>query len=265
MHDYKDEITCMTKCFEGIAICTWRGMIHIWDVHLTRSTKTIDLSSLPFKLLCFNICAVDYNQKRILVLTMSGDVVEIGLTETGGQNSNKIKAKRINAVTKINGQQKALAILNQIERAVVIGGDDGLVTTYDIATHELIDVWAVGAKITAIATLSLEEGGFIIAAGTAVGNLIIRQDWEEIIPRYHACGSKTINDLVFSKNGQLLASASSDKHIYLFQYSDGDYVKLAACKLENGFPVSVNFSEDSKKIVVCTNQRKLLLLDPTTF
>lgn len=57
---------------------------------------------------------------------------------------------------------------------MVIGGDDGLVTTYDIATHELIDVWTVGAKITALATLSLEEGGFIIAAGTAVGNLIIR-------------------------------------------------------------------------------------------
>jgi len=35
---------------------------------------------------------------------MSGDVVEIGLTETGGSNSNKIKARRINAVTKINGQ-----------------------------------------------------------------------------------------------------------------------------------------------------------------
>lgn len=147
---------------------------------------------------------------------MSGDVVEIGLTETGGSNSNKIKARRINSVTKINGQQKALSILNQIERAVVIGGDDGLVTTYDISTHELIDVWAVGSKITAIATLSLEEGGFIIAAGTSVGNLIIRQDWEEVIPRYHACGSKTINDLAFSKNGQLLASASSDKHIYLF-------------------------------------------------
>jgi hypothetical protein len=61
MHDYKDEVTCMTKCFEGIAICTWRGMIHIWDVHLTKCVKSIELSSLPFKLLNFNICAVDYN------------------------------------------------------------------------------------------------------------------------------------------------------------------------------------------------------------
>jgi hypothetical protein len=42
-------------------------------------------------------------------------------------------------------------------------------------------------------------------------------------------------------------------------------VKLAAVKLENGFPISVNFSYDSKKIVVCTNQRKLIMLDPSTF
>ena len=94
-----------------------------------------------------------------------------------------------------------MTILNQIERTVIVGGDDGLVTSYDLQTHELIDVWAVGAKVTTIATLSLEEGGFIVAAGTAIGNLIIRQDWEEIIPRYHACGAKTINDLQFSKNG----------------------------------------------------------------
>lgn len=60
-----------------------------------------------------------------------------------------------------------------------------MITSYDIETHELIDVWAVGAKITAIATFGLEEGGHIIAAGTFNGNLIIRQDWEEIYPRYH--------------------------------------------------------------------------------
>lgn len=62
-----------------------------------------------------------------------------------------------------------------------------------------------------------------------------------------------------------MAAASNDKNIYLFTYKDGDYQKLSACKLDNGIPVSVNFSEDSKKIVICTNQRKLLLLDPSTF
>lgn len=40
---------------------------------------------------------------------------------------------------------------------------------------------------------------------------------------------------------------------------------LAACKLENGYPVSLNFSEDSSKIVINTNLRKLLILDPKNF
>jgi WD40 repeat protein len=51
----------------------------------------------------------------------------------------------------------------------------------------------------------------------------------------------------------------------LFKYNDSDYAKLAAVKLENGFPIALNFSYDSQKIVVCTNQRKLILLDPVTF
>ena len=45
----------------------------------------------------------------------------------------------------------------------------------------------------------------------------------------------------------------------------GEYVRMASCRLENGAPVSINFSEDSKKIVICTNQRKLLILDPEKF
>lgn len=109
-----------------------------------------------------------------------------------------------------------MTILNQMEQTVIIGGDEGQIMSYDIETHELIDVWTVGSKITAISTLSLEEGGFIIAAGTYNGNVIIRQDWEEIIPRNHTCGTKSINDLSFSKNAQLLAAASTDRHIYLF-------------------------------------------------
>lgn len=40
---------------------------------------------------------------------------------------------------------------------------------------------------------------------------------------------------------------------------------MAASRLDNGFPVALSFSEDSKRLVICTNQRKLLLLDPATF
>ena len=75
--DYRDEITAMSPCFEGIAIGTARGFIHIWDSYLSRSTKTIELSSLPFKVLSFAIISLDFNQRRLLVLTTAGDAVEI--------------------------------------------------------------------------------------------------------------------------------------------------------------------------------------------
>jgi hypothetical protein len=63
----------------------------------------------------------------------------------------------------------------------------------------------------------------------------------------------------------MIAAASVDKNIYLLKFHDGEYIALAACKLENGFPLSLNFSEDSTRIVISTNQRKLLVLDPTNF
>ena len=56
----------------------------------------------------------------------------------------------------------------------MIAGDSGVVLTFDMATKELIDVWQVGTKVTALSSLSLEEGGFVVAAGTIEGNLIIR-------------------------------------------------------------------------------------------
>jgi hypothetical protein len=34
---------------------------------------------------------------------MGGDVIEIGLNESGGINSNRIKAKKINEITRITG------------------------------------------------------------------------------------------------------------------------------------------------------------------
>ena len=65
----------------------------------------------------------------------------------------------------------------------MVGGDNWIVSSYDIATHELIDVWNVGQPVSSLACLSLDEGGFVVAAGTDSGKIVIRQDWEEFIPR----------------------------------------------------------------------------------
>lgn len=64
-----------------------------------------------------------------------------------------------------------------------MGGDDGIVSSYDLLTHELIDIWNVGQTIISLDSTSLDEGGYALAAGTEYGSVVIRQDWEEFIPR----------------------------------------------------------------------------------
>jgi hypothetical protein len=137
---------------------------------------------MPFKILSTYIVSLDYNQRRLFALTMNGDAIEVILSEAG--STKTIKAQRINTITRITGSQnKAMSILNQTEQTIMIGGENGIVTSYDIATHELIDIWNVGEQVASLTTLSLEEGGFVVAAGTESGKLVIRQDWEEFIPR----------------------------------------------------------------------------------
>ena len=75
--NYKDEITCITKCYDGVAIATLRGMIYLWDNYLLKCTKIIELSSLPFKIISYSIVNIDFNQKKLLILTLGGDVIEV--------------------------------------------------------------------------------------------------------------------------------------------------------------------------------------------
>lgn len=180
--DYQCEVTAISKCFEGIALATMKGQIFIWDEYLLKCGSTIELSQLPFKILSSYVVSLDYNQRRVLVCTMYGDVVEVILTEAG--SSKNIKAQRINTVVRMTARNnKALTILSQVEQTILIGGDNGIVSSFDIATHELIDIWNVGETVSAIGCLTLDEGGFVVAAGTDTGKVVIRQDWEEFIPR----------------------------------------------------------------------------------
>lgn len=79
----------MSKCFEGLAIATQNGKIFIWDDCLLKCGKIIDINTLPFKILSSFIVNLDYNQKRLLVLTMNGDVIEIALGDAGASKSIK--------------------------------------------------------------------------------------------------------------------------------------------------------------------------------
>ena len=72
----------MSRSFDGLVFCTWGGRLHFWDNNLSGATKTIELQSLPFRLLNYNISAIDFNQRKLMILTVAGDAVEITMTES---------------------------------------------------------------------------------------------------------------------------------------------------------------------------------------
>ena len=57
---------------------------------------------------------------------------------------------------------------------MIIGGDNNLVLSYDISTHELIDIWDVQMPVSALATYDLKGGNFVMAAGTDKGQIVLR-------------------------------------------------------------------------------------------
>jgi WD40 repeat protein len=124
---------------------------------------------------------------------------------------------------------RGMGVLNQIESVFMIGGDSNVVYSYDVNTRELIDVWCVGSRITSIASISLEDGGFIVAAGTEEGKIAIRQDWEELTRR-NECGSSQILDIQFSKTGTIIAAASQDQSVYLLEFKETEYQPLVGIK-----------------------------------
>ena len=78
LENLKDEVVSISHCFEGIAVATARGFIHLWDTTLSQKQRTIELSKLPggIKVTSMQVVGMDFNQKRLLVLTLMGDVLE---------------------------------------------------------------------------------------------------------------------------------------------------------------------------------------------
>ena len=56
---------------------------------------------MPFKILGCNIVSMDFNQRRLIVVTSDGDVIEIILSDAG--SSKTIKANRFSNIVRITG------------------------------------------------------------------------------------------------------------------------------------------------------------------
>lgn len=81
LDDFGTEVSAMSMCYDGVAFATTSGQIFLWDTNLTKCFKVIKLTELPFKILSTYIVSIDHNFNKLLVMTMSGDAVEVTLPD----------------------------------------------------------------------------------------------------------------------------------------------------------------------------------------
>ena len=93
------------------------------------------ISQLSFKMLFFNIVGLIVINIRCCSLRLL-----VMLLRSLWKRRNKIRAKKYNSITKINGNMKGMGILNQMESVFMIGGESCWVYSYDVNSKELIDV-----------------------------------------------------------------------------------------------------------------------------
>lgn len=90
---------------------------------------------------------------------------------------------------------------------------------------------------------------------------MLRFDWEEI-PKSFEC-EKAITDIKFSSDAAYLIAASENQKIYVFIYNNNSYFQFAPRELhfEHEIPVSINFCDDNRLMIISTNHKNHYKLD----
>ena len=153
---------------------------------------------------------------------------------------------------------------------IYASGDAAIVYAFSVENHDIVDVWGHSENITAMDCVSFEDGGTAFAFGSVSGKIHLRYicilqvhsllhltrfDWEEY-PRVFECG-KQILDLKFSHDAGYLVSVSENSVLHIFTLINNSYFQNVPKKIafDNECPISVNFSDDNKILIVGTSHR----------
>ena len=120
LDNFKSPVTALSHCKEGLAIATAKGNVYVYDFQLKTMLALIDFMKMKVYLLNYLILSLDFNGKKLIALTNSGEAVEINVHS---KKAKKAKIAKVVGIGKVNGNMKALCLLNQIDSLVMFGGD----------------------------------------------------------------------------------------------------------------------------------------------
>lgn len=254
---YNSKICAMKVLVSWYLISTGLGLIYFWDSNLANCSKVVEISMFPFKLLSFEVNSIKYVSKKLYISTNAGDLIEARVH----LDSLKITAKRVGGIIQVPINQTRIEFLSMDLPFLVCSGENGVLTSIDLRSYEIIDTWSVGFAIKSFRCENYNDV-ICLAACCEEGKLFIRENWDTIYTP--EAGKHNLTDLEFLNKGKLLVVASEDKNLYIFKKSS-NYEKIYLISINNGVPITLTPSKDKKYLLVVTDKRKILMMNSETY
>ncbi|EGR31153.1 hypothetical protein IMG5_116830 [Ichthyophthirius multifiliis] len=262
----------------GILIGTINSQIYLWNISMEMQLHQINFeqSQLPLQLISYEIVQIKSYKRKSFIVTREGDVVQVDfLQENEGQI--KIQMNRINYISRIRGNLNDICILQKPEsdeKILYVAGNERIVYSFSLESHEIMDMWSYPYQISTIDCINSEKHGNIFAIGFEEGQVCIRYQqkqieeiWIKPQKNQRQREKVRINDVKFSSDGNYLVVGGQDSYIYILSFSNsqnGTFLQQEVkedLKLENEEAVSIEFVDDNKSFLICSNQRKQYKVD----
>ena len=239
------------------------GTVKCWTLDM-EPTRVIDIAALSgtFKPSVRSVCRSHTNAK-ILVGTLGSEIFELSATSGADMHNGPLVEGHC------SGQLWGLAIDPDHRRPEFCTvGDDGTLRVWDTATRKKIvcvDLDGAMARCCAYSPLSnviaVGLGGSVGRArtGRQAGSLVVIERGTFDIVCTASDSTECINDIKFSPDGEHLAMASHDNHVYL--YDGRTFALRSKLKRHTNCVTHLDFSKDSRYLQTASAAHEIIFWD----
>jgi microtubule-associated protein-like 6 len=242
------------------------GKAKAWNISNYSVSATVDVNSLVVaKATAFNsVRAVDVNMetKKMLVGTLCGQIVESNYSTNSSANIlldghfGDLKDKGY------YGELWGLATDPTKNTVFATGGEDGTVRMWDMATRKTLRIGNVGAPVMCVG-MSPDGNWLGVGCKNGMVKVYAADSFHEGTPVWTKTDSRMqISQVVYSPDSSLVAVASHDMRVYVYDAKNGSSV--AICRKNTAGVTHLDFSDDGKWIQTNSLSYELLYFDPKT-
>ena len=161
------------------------------------------------------------------MIATKGDVLQVDMRKELMQPS----ITRFHRISHNTEMQRVLTVIEADNSLsyIAVSGDEGIVSIYDTKEFTLIDIWRIEFGVTSLHSITNQEIGCIVAAGTVTGKIYILS-YNGMEDYQLHCSNNKVTEVKISSNGEYLIAGAEDYNLYLYQLEEDKFMSVATRK-----------------------------------